>query len=263
MDNNLIYENLFLSNKKDYQFSVFLSGAEQVGTSWCALSIFHALNIDKKRTLIVDGKGNLSSVSSYIHLENPYYLEEYFEGKKTVNQLVLAYKNKDFNLLISKAGNKYIETQPIGRIQILARDLQILSENYDFSAIDIGNNLSKNNLIFCQIANNIVIVCSDNSADIIKTFDLIKFINEQGLGQKARIIINKVNSFEDGYKIYEKLSKASERNGLKFPELLGIIRLDTRIRDTIRNKDLLLTRYPKSEAAQDIFDIAKKFSLGV
>jgi hypothetical protein len=46
---------------------------------------------------------------------------------------------------------------------------------------------------------------------------------------------------------------------LKFPDLLGIIRLDARIRDTIKNKDLLLSRYPESEAAQDISEIAKGF----
>ncbi|MBR5154753.1 MAG: hypothetical protein IKW58_03415 [Alphaproteobacteria bacterium] len=262
MDNSLVYDDLFLSCKKTHNFYVFLSGAEQVGTSWCVLSIFHALNIDKKRTLIVDGNGNLSNISSYLHLSNPSYLETYFDGKKTLNQLVFAYKNKDFNLLASNSGNKYLDNQAIGRIQIFARDLQIISENYDFSAIDIGTSLSINNLSICQTASDLIVVCSDNSADIVKTFDTIKFINELGLGHKTKLIINKVNSFEDGYKIYEKLSKAAERNGLKFPDLLGIIRLDARIRDAIKNKELLLTRYPQSEAAQDIFDIAKKFNLG-
>ena len=49
-----------------------------------------------------------------------------------------------------------------------------------------------------------------------------------------------------------------ERNGLTIPNLLGIIRFDTRVRDTIRNKELHLTRYPTSEAAVDICHIASK-----
>ena len=81
-------------------------------------------------------------------------------------------------------------------------------------------------------------MCSENNADIIKTFDLIKFMNETNISANYYLIINKVNSFEDGYKIYEKLDKAADRNRLNFPELLGIVRIHTRIRDTIKNKEL-------------------------
>ena len=146
----------------------------------------------------------------------------------------------------------------MGRYQIFADDLQILSKNYDYTFIDIGNEGNENSFNLYQIANNIIILCSEKSTDLVKTFDLIKFVNESDISAKCKIIINKVNSFEDGYKIYEKLNRATERNGLKFPELLGIIRTDARIRDTIKNKEMLLSRYPTSEAAQDVVEIAKK-----
>ena len=136
--------------------------------------------------------------------------------------------------------------------------MQILAENYDHTIIDLGTELTDKNLSLCQIADNILIMCSENSADLIKTFDLIKFMNETKIDANYNLIINKVNSFEDGYKIYEELNKAADRNGLKCPDLLGIVRIDTRIRDTIRNKELLLSRYPTSEAALDICNIAKK-----
>lgn len=258
---NLIYDELFLAKSKKTDVSLFVSGAEQLGTSWSALSIIHALNIFKKKVLFVDGNGNLSNVASYLNLLHPFYLDDYFEGKKTLNQLVLAYKNIDFNILTAKSGNKYLAGQNIGRIQLFSQDLHILAENYDFVAIDLGTDVDTKNLSLCQIAKNIVILCSENSADIVKTFDLIKFMNNVGFINKCKLIINKTNSYDEGYKTYKKLKKATERNGLKFPELLGIIRLDTRIRDTIKNKELLLTRYFESEAAQDICDIAKKLEV--
>ncbi len=45
---------------------------------------------------------------------------------------------------------------------------------------------------------------------------------------------------------------------LRTPPLLGVIRRDTRVRDAIRNHVLLLNRYPSSEAAEDVFNIARK-----
>ena len=175
----------------------------------------------------------------------------------------MPYKNKNFHILTAELGNNYLAELPLGRVQSMAEDLQILAENYDHTIIDLGTELTDKNLSLCQIADNILIMCSENSADLIKTFDLIKFMNETKIDANYNLIINKVNSFEDGYKIYEELNKAADRNGLKCPDLLGIVRIDTRIRDTIRNKELLLSRYPTSEAALDICNIAKKLGQGI
>ena len=256
---NLIFDDLFLTTKRKNGISVFISGAEQVGTSWSALSIAHALNLSNKKVLLVDGRGSLSNISSYLSLQQNNNIEDYFNGKKTLNQLIVAYKNKDFNILAAISGNKYITQPSVGRIQLFAQDLKIIAENYSNTFIDLGTELSEKNISLCQIASNIVVLCSDSNDGLVKTLDTIKYINQLGFGDNCKIIINKVNSFEGGYKLYEKLGKAAERNGLKFPDLMGIIRLDARIRDIIKNKDLLLSRYPTSEAAQDISEIAKAF----
>ena len=55
----------------------------------------------------------------------------------------------------------------------MAEDLQFLAENYDHTIIDLGSELTDKNLSLCQIADNILIMCSENSDDLIKTFDLI------------------------------------------------------------------------------------------
>lgn len=255
---NELYERLFLRKGVDQRISVLISGTGQIGTSWCSLSIAHALNLEKRRVLLVDGNGNFSNIDSYFQLNGHKYLEDYVNGSKTLNQLLTAYKNKDFHILTGLPGHDYLSEQPFGRLQIFADDLCILAENYDHTIIDAGTQINEKNLSLCEIADNIILTCSENNADLIKTFDLIKVFNERQIPANYYLIINKVNSFEDGYKIYEKLHKASDRNGLKFPELLGIVRLDTRVRDTIKNKELLLTRYPSSEAAMDICNIAKK-----
>lgn len=253
-----LYDYLFLNKDLSKRISVFVSGVEAVGTSWCALSVARAMNIEKKRVLLIDGNGDFSNLASYLPLNSPQYLENYIDGKKTLNQLLNAYRNKDFNILTGKTGEDYLLEQPLGRIHIYADDIKILAENYDCTLIDLGTKLNEKNVGLYQIAGNIIILCSDDNTDLIKTFELVKFINELSVPANYYLIINKVNSFEDGYKVYEKLNKALEKNGLKAPSLLGIIRIDTRIRDTLKNKELLLDRYPTSEAATDICNIAKK-----
>ena len=257
-DYNMVYRELFLKNNHSLNVSVFISGVEHIGTSWCALTLAHALNLEKQKVLLVDGNGNLSNISSYIQLNNPLYLEDYVNGSKTLNQLLTAYKNKDFNILTAIPGNNYLENMPLGRVQIYIEDLCLLVKDYMHTIVDIGATITEQNLGLCRLAKNVLLVCSEKSNDLIKTFETLRYLYKKGIKANFYLIINRVNSFEDGYKIYKELYKALERNGLTIPNLLGIIRFDTRVRDTIRNKELYLARYSASEAAVDICHIARK-----
>jgi len=257
---DLIYKELFTEDQTKNVF-VFVSGVEHIGTSWCALNLAHALTLKKKKVLIIDGNGNLSNISSYIPLKNPSYLEEYISGQKTLNQLILAYKNINFNILTALPGDNYLEALPQGRIQIFIDDLRIISKNYDYVIIDAGSNIDEKNLPFYKMARHLFIMSSEKSSDLVKTFDVLQNILRMGVSGDCKLIINRVNSFEDGYKIYKELSRAISRSGLKEVDLLGIVRFDTRIRDTIKNRELLLARYPSSEAAVDIYHMAEKIEL--
>ena len=73
-----------------------------------------------------------------------------------------------------------------------------------------------------------------------------------------RIVINQVNYIEDGYRTYKLLKKASSEFIKNVPTLLGIIRQDTRVRDSIRNQSTIISRYPQSEASLDIMAIAQR-----
>ena len=154
MDNDLdlVYKQLFLENGTSRHIFSFISGTEQTGTSWCALSIAHALNVEKNKVLLVDANGNFSNIASYLKLDSPLYLEAYTQGKKTLNQLITAYKNRDFNILTASAGTNYLLNQQQGRIQIFAKDLNIIAQNYDYTIIDLGTEIHEKNLSLCLIS---------------------------------------------------------------------------------------------------------------
>ena len=72
------------------------------------------------------------------------------------------------------------------------------------------------------------------------------------------VVINQANSLREGQRTYDTLLKACT-NFLKInPPLLGIIRRDARVRDAIRNQTPLMNRFPTSEAAEDVINIARK-----
>jgi flagellar biosynthesis protein FlhG len=66
------------------------------------------------------------------------------------------------------------------------------------------------------------------------------------------------NSTKEGERTYNTILKACE-GFLKFsPALAGVVRRDTKVRETIRNQTSILVRFPNTEAANDVRIIVDK-----
>jgi flagellar biosynthesis protein FlhG len=77
-------------------------------------------------------------------------------------------------------------------------------------------------------------------------------------GADIRIVINMINSTREGERTYNTLLKACQ-GFLKFsPPLQGLVRRDPKVRESIRSQTSILTRFPNSEAAQDVESLTEK-----
>ena len=105
-------------------------------------------------------------------------------------------------------------------------------------------------------------VCTVEATSLSDGYAVIKMMSMQVSRSDINIVVNQANSLREGQRTYDTLLKAC-RNFLKInPPLLGIVRRDTRVRDSIRNQASILTRYPTSEAAEDVIAIAGKLING-
>lgn len=101
-------------------------------------------------------------------------------------------------------------------------------------------------------------VCTDEPTSLTDAYAFIKIMTMQYPKSDINIVINQANSLREGQRTFDTLLKACN-NFLKInPPLLGIVRRDTRVRDSIRNQSSIINRYPTSEAAEDVIAIAKR-----
>ena len=108
------------------------------------------------------------------------------------------------------------------------------------------------------MAGKIIVVCTDEPTSLTDAYAFIKIMTMQYPKSDINIVVNQANSLREGERTYDILLKACT-NFLKItPPLLGIIRRDTRVRDSIRNQSSIINRYPTSEAAEDVLQIAKR-----
>ena len=224
------------------------SGKGGVGKTWFSITLAHALSLHRRRTLLFDGDLGLANIDIQLGLMVKYDLGSVISGAKTLNQVIHTYEKGRFDVIAGRSGSAGLASLPVGRLQILGEDLSTVASAYDKLILDMGAGVEKPVRILSGMAGKIIVVCTDEPTS--PTMQYPK--------SDINVVVNQANSLREGQRTYDILLKACT-NFLKItPPLLGIIRRDTRVRDSIRNQSSIISRYPTSEAAEDVLQIAKR-----
>ncbi len=234
------------------------SGKGGVGKTWFSITLAQALSGLKQKTLLFDGDLGLANVDIQLGLMARSDLGNVIAGTQTLNQIVIHSDKGHFDVIAGRSGSAGLASMPIGRLQILGEDLALLASGYDKIILDMGAGVERPVRILSGMAGRIIVLCTDEPTSLTDAYAFIKIMTIQYPGRNIGIVINQANSVREGQRTYETLLKAC-RSFLKIePPLLGIVRRDTRVRDSIRNQTPLISRYPTSEAAEDVINIARK-----
>ncbi|MBQ1612963.1 MAG: AAA family ATPase [Alphaproteobacteria bacterium] len=234
------------------------SGKPGVGKTWFAVTLANALSAIKQKILFFDGDLGLSNIDIQLGLATPHDLSCVVTGNTTLNQIIKYNEKAHFDIISGRGGSQRPAAMPLGRLQILAEDLSLLSTGYDRVLLDIEAGTNKASLTLSGMAGNLIVLCTDEPSSLTDAYALIKIISSQYPECQISVVVNQADSIQEGQRTYDILRKACHSFLKLSPPLLGIVRRDARIRDTIRNQMPLLVRYPTSEAAVDVVNIARK-----
>ena len=244
--------------RKGKNMIAIASGKGGVGKTWFSITLAHALSLLRQKTILFDGDLGLANIDIQLGLMVKDDLGSVVSGNKSLNQIIHNYDKGHFDVIAGRSGSAGLASMPVGRLQILGEDLSTIATEYDKIILDMGAGVEKPVRILSGMAEKIIVVCTDEPTSLTDAYAFIKIMTMQYPKSDISIVVNQANSIRDGQRTYDILLKACT-NFLKInPPLLGIIRRDTRVRDSIRNQSTILTRYPNSEAAEDVLAIAKR-----
>lgn len=246
------------SSRKGKNMIAVASGKGGVGKTWFSITLAQALAGFRQKTLLFDADLGLANIDIQLGLMVQNDLGSVVAGHKTLNQVVHKADKLNFDIIAGRSGSAGLSSMPVGRLQILGDDLALLATSYDKIILDMGAGVEKPVRILSGMAEKIIVLCTDEPTSLTDAYAFIKIMHLQYPNSELNVVINQAASLREGQRTYDTLLKASQSFLKISPPLLGIIRRDTRVRDTIRNQTPLLTRYPTSEAADDVINIARK-----
>ncbi len=232
------------------------SGKGGVGKTWFSITLSHALAKAGKKVLLFDGDLGLANVDIQIGIMPRRDLSDVIRGRMGLDKIIHRYEEGGFDIVAGRSGNGVLASLPAQHLTLLRDQLLEVAENYDVVIVDLGAGIDRSMFMFCAAATKTLMVINEESTSLTDSYAIIKRGNATGLSKHISIVINQAANIIDGEKTYNTIKKACENFLRMTPPLAGIIRQDSRVKDSIRHQTPILIRSPNADAAEDVQKIA-------
>ncbi len=234
------------------------SGKGGVGKTWFSVTLAHGLSRMGQKVLLFDADLGLANVDIQLGLMPQRDLGGVIGGRLSLSQAKIHYEDGKFDIIAGRSGSGSLATLPANRLQSLGNELVQLSDSYDRVVMDLGAGLDRTVRILASRAGQIVVVTTAEPTSLTDAYAFVKVAHQNDPNCNISIVVNSADSVNDGRKTYETLRKAT-MNFLKFePALLGIVRRDRKVIESIRNQSPILNRFPSTMASTDMEAIVDK-----
>jgi flagellar biosynthesis protein FlhG len=233
------------------------SGKGGVGKTFFSITLAQSFAKEGKKVLLFDGDLGLANVDVQLGLMPKRDLNDVIRGRLSLDKVVQTYEDGGFDIIAGRSGQASLSALPSQRLAMLRDQLIDLSEDYDVVIIDLGAGVDRTVRMFSASATRTLLVSTDEPTSLTDAYAFIKLGSAAGMSKNVSIVVNMAASASEGEKTYKTLLKACENFLRLSPPLAGMVRLDPRVKETIRHQTPLLTRSPNSEAAGDVEKIAK------
>ena len=243
---------------RPHQKIAIASGKGGVGKTWLSITLCHALANKGKKVLLFDGDLGLANVDIQLGLMPKHDLGGVLAGRLPLNQATTTYQDGGFDVIAGRSGSGNLADIAKSRLRSLSEDINMLSASYDQVVFDLGAGVEQTVRSLANQVDVVFVVTTDEPTALTDAYAFIKLTHMERPNLELKVIVNMANSTKEGERTYNTILKACE-GFLKFsPALAGVVRRDTKVRETIRNQTSILVRFPNTEAANDVRIIADK-----
>lgn len=228
------------------------SGKGGVGKTWLSITLAHLFARSGRHVLLFDGDIGLANVDVQLGLTPQRDLSGVISGKYSLKEAITPYTEGGYDIVAGRSGSASLATLPLEKLKSIGQELGALSSNYDHVIIDLGAGIEQHVQFLASLASRCLVVVTDEPTSLTDAYAFIKLTLTAKGAPEACIAINQAGTQKEGEQTYHALNKACVTFLNMSPPLMGIIRRDNKVKDSIRSQKSLLVKAPHSTAATDM-----------
>ncbi len=235
------------------------SGKGGVGKSSISVNLAIALSRLGKRVIVLDADFGLANIEVMLGIRPQYNLADLmFRGKSLSDIVTQGPENIGF--ISGGSGIQELTNLTKDQIVYLIQKLVELDELADIILVDTGAGISDSVLEFVAASSEVLLVATPEPTSITDAYALLKTLNRKtdvSLQDTAIMMIaNRIDTYDDGKELYDKLSLVvSKFLNLKL-EYLGAVPQDTSVSKAVMRQKPALMLYPNSQFSRSIATFA-------
>lgn len=238
-------------NETKQNLIAIASGKGGVGKTWLSVTLAHLVARSGRSVLLFDGDIGLANVDVQLGLTPQRDLGSVLSGRHTLKEAITHYAEGGFDIIAGRSGSASLASMPLEKLEIVADSLRAMQNDYDFVMIDLGAGIEQHVQYLASIASRCLVVVTDEPTSLTDAYAFIKIAQSSKPAPEIGIVINQAATQKEGDTTYQAINKACSNFLGISPPLMGIIRRDNKVKDSIRSQKSLLIKAPHSTAASD------------
>ncbi|WP_026888297.1 MinD/ParA family protein [Clostridium beijerinckii] len=232
------------------------SGKGGVGKSNFVVNLAILLQNKGKKVLVFDADLGMGNDDVLMGLYPKHNIFDIIFTDLEIKDIIITGTN---GVDLIPAGSALSKAQELEEDQkkLFIEKLETLDE-YDYILMDTGAGVNKDVLSFIAASEELIIVTTPEPTSLTDGYSLIKATDHYNLKTKAKIIVNKAFTKEEGEETYNKFNRAVTKFLKIDVEYLGCILEDKKLVQSVRQQKPFVVLYPNCDASKDIEKIATK-----
>jgi len=245
-----------LQSKRALSCFAVASGKGGVGKTFIATGLALALCALNRKVLLVDADLGLANADIVLGVHTEFSIQDaVFKGMPLRD--VVTKTPYGLDLLAASSGSKEMVSLGEARMSSFIRDLISFAAEYDALIFDCAAGIDSAVTSFIAAAPQTIIVATSQPTSVMDVYALMKIIHQDNLSKNVGLVVNNVESDEQGRMVATALARVSEKFLLRPMDLLGVIPASGNIVRALQQRRPFLVAYPDDPAAERLKSLAR------
>lgn len=252
--------------KKSPRVITVTSGKGGVGKSNVSVNLAIQLARMKKRVVILDADFGLANIEVMLGIRPKYNLSDVMYHNKSIADIICSGPE---NIGFISGGSGLREMTNLNRDQIigLVGYMSELDRQVDVIIIDTGAGIADSVIELVAYSEEVLLVATPEPTSITDAYALLKTLcrhtDFSSDRTQIRMIGNRIQSYEEGKELFDKLNTVTERFLGMQMEYLGAVPYDENIPKAVMRQEPVSMGYPNSASARAFLELAMVLESGV